>query len=146
MLEVCPDPFTLLTLSTVTPVVPPNTINAPYVVPGDPEVNALEKRQPPVYPAEPVPHLFETEIGWLKKIRSEPLLNSDIGEHPALALPGGLDWALAPTIGGFAGESGVAAFALLKGEEYKNAALELFAAHPRMVPVGVRVVPETLLK
>ena len=104
--------------------------------------------QPAVNPLDPVPHLFETEAGWLKKIRSDPLLNSVIGEQPAEALPGGLDWPLAPTIGGFAGESGVlvAAFALLKGEEYKNAAFELLAAQPRMLPAGVIVVPETLLK
>jgi hypothetical protein len=104
--------------------------------------------QPPVNPADPLPHLFETEAGWLKKMRSDPLLNSVIGEQPADALPGGLDWLLAPTRGGFEGESGVlvAEFALLKGDEYKNAAFELLAAHPRMLPVGVTVVPETLLK
>ena len=121
---------------------------AVHYMPGLPAVNAFEKRQPPVKPADPAPHLLETEAGWLKKMRSDPVLNSDIGEQPAAAFPGGLDWLLAPTIGGLAGESGVfvPAFGLLNGEEYKNAAFELFAAQPRMVPPGVTVVPDTLLK
>src|SRR5438477_13189497 len=98
--------------------------------------------QPPVNPVEPLPHLFETETGWLKKIRSEPLLNSVTGEQPALALPGGLNWVLALTIGGFEGERAVLVpeFGLLKDEEYKNTAFELLAAQPMIVPVGVTVV------
>ena len=78
---------------------------------------------------------------------SEPLLNSVIGEHPAWALPGGLLEPLTPTIGGLLGERGVLVpeLALVKLEVYKNAAPELFAAQPMIVPVGVIVVPDTLL-
>jgi len=50
-------------------------------------------------------------------------------------------------IGGFDMESGVLVpeFGFVKLDVYKNAAPELLAAQPIIVPVGVIVVPETLL-
>jgi hypothetical protein len=57
MLEVCPDPFTLLTLSMVIPDVPPICGEFPYVVPGVPALSALLYKQPVVTP----PHFVACE-------------------------------------------------------------------------------------